>query len=93
MYADSDELKDTKMSAYFSAGINDSFESSAYYFKQASDAIGDLAGVVISDHIIYSDELSCTVYENGIKIYVNYGLQDAVADGVKVPAMSYQRVE
>lgn len=93
MYADSDELKDTKMSAYYSAGIEDCFEAAAEYFKQAYETVGELAGVAIADHIVYSDDLRCTVYENGVKIYVNYGLQDAEADGVKVPARGYLRTE
>ena len=33
-----------------------------------------------------TDYVTCTVYADGTRVYVNYGIQDAVAEGVKVAA-------
>ena len=34
-----------------------------------------------------------TEYENGIRVYVNYGYTDAEVDGIQVPARSYKTVK
>jgi len=41
------------------------------------------------DHKNISETLSCTVYEDGTKVYVNYDYIDAEADGITIPARDY----
>lgn len=44
----------------------------------------------MKDHKNLSAELSCTTYEDGTKVYVNYGYADAsTPEGEKVPARDY----
>ena len=43
----------------------------------------------ITGHEIVNSDVKVTVYENGAKVYVNYGTADYTADGVTVPARSY----
>ena len=33
--------------------------------------------------------MTVTTYENGAKVYVNYGTEEMNADGIHVPARSY----
>lgn len=47
----------------------------------------------MTDHELLAPELSCTTYEDGTKVYVNYSYADAVTpDGVNVPARDYKVV-
>ena len=47
----------------------------------------------MTNHENFSSELSCTTYEDGTKVYVNYGYADALSpDGVEVPARDYKVV-
>ena len=43
----------------------------------------------IVDHMILDADNRVTVYENGTKVYVNYGTEDYAAGAVLVPARSY----
>lgn len=46
----------------------------------------------IVDHQSLSDLVSVTVYEDGTKVYVNYGYNDYAGNGVKVSARDYKVV-
>ncbi|MCM1026836.1 MAG: DUF5696 domain-containing protein [Roseburia sp.] len=46
----------------------------------------------MSGHEQLSATLSCTSYEDGTKVYVNYGYTDETIDGVTVPARDYKVV-
>ena len=42
-----------------------------------------ISGQTISDHKLITDDVRCTTYSNGVKIYVNYSEDDyQSADGV-----------
>ena len=46
-------------------------------------------GAQITDHRYLTDEVTCTVYDNGVEIYVNYGDQPYTTGAVTVPAVGY----
>ena len=43
----------------------------------------------MTGHDNLSETLSVTSYADGTRVYVNFGYDDAEADGVKVPARDY----
>ena len=43
----------------------------------------------ISDFIRIEEDLSCTVYDNGTMVYVNYSYADKVQNGMTIPAGSF----
>ena len=43
----------------------------------------------IVDHQILNAKNTVTVYENGARVYVNYGMEDYQAGDVLVPARGY----
>jgi hypothetical protein len=44
----------------------------------------------MTDHEFLTNEVACTTYEDGTKVYVNYGYNDFTAvDGTVVPARDY----
>ena len=80
--------------AWFSSSrAGDSLQDiAATYRKQAAD-LGRLWNVKIAGHKRISDTLKRTEYENGAKVYVNYGETEAVVDGVTIPARQYKVVD
>jgi hypothetical protein len=58
------------------------------------EAIGALTqktmGANIEKHEILEPGLVCVTYSNGVKVYVNYNSESANADGITIPAMSYE---
>ena len=44
----------------------------------------------MTDHELVADQIACTTYEDGTKVYVNYTYNDYTAkDGTAVPARDY----
>ena len=47
----------------------------------------------MTDHEWLGEKLSCTTYEDGTRVYVNYGYQDyTTTEGTVVPARDYKTV-
>ena len=43
----------------------------------------------MTGHERMSDDVTCTEYADGTKVYVNYGYDDFSSDGITVPARDY----
>ncbi len=52
------------------------------------ESMAGLGDQMITGHRIEGD-LRCTAYENGVRVYVNYGWDDGTLDGHTVPARGY----
>lgn len=89
MYEDNVLLKKTDYedlnSLHYSVWIEQARESYHY----VSEALEKVRGAQICDHTYLTDKVTCTVYDNGVKIYVNYSEQPYVADDITVPAEGY----
>jgi hypothetical protein len=46
----------------------------------------------MTGHDNLTETVSCTEYEDGTKVYVNYGYEDYTDAGVTVPARDYKVV-
>ena len=70
------------------AVVQDDFNNRASTWNQ-----GDLFkvfGQEMTDHEYVAKDVTCTTYEDGTKVYVNYGYDDFTApDGTAVPARDY----
>lgn len=82
-------LQDTYHSNFFGAGYDhwaeDALEMIARYQK---DMVGLNQQRIVS-HNWENVHVAVTGYEDGTKVYVNYGMEDYAADGVHVPARNY----
>ena len=58
----------------------------------ALEQLGDLQLKFFTDYLKLSDEVSCSVYSDGTRVYVNRGEMPAEYDGVTVPAKGFVRV-
>ncbi len=89
MAEDPNILQDSFYSNYFAAGYYQWREKA---LKLIADYQRDMAGlnsIRIAAHERLSGEVSVTTYENGVRVYVNYGDTRYTHNGVTVEARSY----
>ena len=43
----------------------------------------------MTNHVTLEDGLTCTMYADGTRVYVNYNYMDKTADGKTIPARDY----
>lgn len=87
-WEETSELRDTRYESLLSTQWAIQEERVKSVWATWQEAMAGLNGLLITDHRI-SGEVRCTTYEDGTRIYVNYGWADAVLDGVTVPARDY----
>lgn len=58
------------------------------WYKKSSEVIGLVSNSRIIDHK-YENNIALTVYENGVRVYVNYGLADTTIDGLNIPSEDF----
>lgn len=86
---DYQELKNnryTYQDALFSSVYADWATEVEALYTRLDQELGHTVQLQIKDHYYVTDDVTCTVYADGTKVYVNYGIEDAVAEGVKVAA-------
>lgn len=89
MAEDAKILQDTFHTNYYGATYDFWKDDAAKIIADYQTAMAGLNQQRITGHEILTGEVKVTVYENGAKVYVNYGTEDYAAEGVTVPARSY----
>lgn len=82
-------LQKTLYTEYFGAEYSAWHDRIVSIYSRYNEELGHTFNQRMTDHISFSDELKCTVYEDGTRVYVNYSYNDAEADGHRVPARDY----
>ena len=82
-------LQKTLYTEYFGAEYSAWHDRIVSIYSRYNEELGHTFNQHMTDHISFSDELKCTVYEDGTRVYVNYSYNDAEADGHRVPARDY----
>lgn len=82
-------LQKTLYTEYFGAEYSAWHDRIVSIYNRYNEELGHTFNQRMTDHISLSDELKCTVYEDGTRVYVNYSYNDAEADGHRVPARDY----
>lgn len=95
MAAPAEALADTGYTGYHAVSYTLWRDKMTVLWQQVDTALSACRGQTIVDHTRTADGLSCTTYENGIRIYVNRGktaVDVAQPDGttVTVPARGWQ---
>ena len=75
---------ENKMSEYFS--LRQSIANIAMKTKAFFEAVD---GAEIVNHKIVDTSVRTVKYSNGATVYINYSTENAVADGISIPAESY----
>ena len=91
MYEDNIELVNTD-SPYYSANFESWYEDSVKLYKKLNDIYGNLNNEKIVGHIICSENVYCTEYSNGTKIYTNYNQVAIAVEGLTIDANGYRVV-
>lgn len=74
---------------YFGAEYSAWHDRIVSIYSRYNEELGHTFNQHMTDHISFSEELKCTVYEDGTRVYVNYSYNDAEVDGHRVPARDY----
>lgn len=83
-------LQKTLYTEYYASDFAAWHDRMMEIYNRYNSEMGHIFGQQMTGHEKLDDSLSCTVYEDGTKVYVNYGFTDTVTpDGVKVPARDY----
>lgn len=82
-YESTSKLINTEYAELFSAKFSDWTGSIEEKYKMMSNDVGYLYNVPIKKHTMLSDNVYVTIYEDGSKVYVNYGAYSyTTSDGV-----------
>jgi len=86
-------LQKTLYTQYYGAEYDAWHDRMMEIYKRYNEELGHIFNQEMTDHELITGELSCTTYQDGTRVYVNYGYTDAeTADGLTVPARDYKVV-
>ncbi|MCR5032796.1 MAG: hypothetical protein K6A92_08035 [Lachnospiraceae bacterium] len=82
-------LQKTLYTEYYGADYEAWGDRMLAMYQRYNQELGHVFNQEMTGHKNYSDTLSCTMYADGTKVYVNYDYEDATADGILIPARDY----
>lgn len=86
-------LQKTLYTEYFGADYSAWHDRMMEIYTRYNEELGHTYNQEMTGHEILDSGLSCTTYQDGTKVYVNYGYRDVTAaPGVTVPARDYKVV-
>lgn len=87
-------LQSTYYTDYFGAEYAAWQEKAVEIYQKYNSELGEVFHQKMTGHRFESPFLTCTTYEDGTKVYVNYGYDDATAaDGTRISARDYTVVK
>ena len=91
MNASERALQDTYYTDYFSSNFDTWEDRLVSLYSDYNEKIGKVYGSRIDDHKYLSDVVTVTTFENGYKVYVNFGYTDfTTEDGILIPSRDYK---
>ena len=83
-------LQNTLYTEYFGAEYTSCNEEMLATYTRYNNELGHVFNQEMTDHEFLTNDVTCTSYEDGTKVYVNYSYYDFTAtDGTVVPARDY----
>lgn len=90
MNADSTELQNTLYTQYYGADFGAWYDKMLTIYGKYEEELGHTYKQRMTYHEYVSPNVTCTVYEDGTKVFVNYGYEDyAFEKGFSIPARDY----
>ena len=89
MLEDAGSLQDTAYTKYYGADFDRWSDLFGEIYEKYKASFDGLNSFKITGHSRIGDHCRVTEYENGTKVYVNYGYADETVDGITVPARDY----
>lgn len=85
------KLQETYYTEYYAACFDTWKDKLETIYKEYDKNLSCVKNATISDHKYLNDTVTLTSFDNGNKVYVNYGYVDYVTDsGIKIPARQYK---
>ncbi len=85
------QLQDSWFSEYYGADASRVYGDMIGIVKEYNDCLSGTFNQVMTNHKCEGD-VTVTEYENGIRVYVNYGYEEATVDGVTVAERSIKSI-
>ena len=82
-------LQKTLYTEYYGSEFDSCHQDIVDVYNRYNKELGHTFNQEMSGHDKLTETVSVTEYEDGTKVYVNYGYEDFDADGVTVPARDY----
>ncbi len=83
-------LQNTLYTQYFGSEYVSCKDNMYETYNRYNSELGHVFNQEMTDHEFLTEDVTCTFYEDGTKVYVNYGYSDyTAADGTVVPARDY----
>lgn len=83
-------LQKTLYTEYFGADFSLWHDKMLEIYTRYNQELGHIFNQQMTDHVYVGEKTSCTTYEDGTKVYVNYDYEEVkTTDGVTVPARDY----
>lgn len=89
IYRSVENIEDTELQDKYALDYTLWKQDAAEMLSRQKEVFDKTGNAVITEHTFISPELVKVTYENGVRIYVNYGQEDQNADGTTVPAMDF----
>ncbi len=86
---DNSLLKNTEFDSLYSVNFEAWKDTALAAWQKVNEAVGDLQGLLITGHEKLSENVYCTIYEDGTRVIVNYGRQEVQYQGNTVGAQDF----
>ncbi len=89
MDAESTAFQDTNFTASYACELDDHYDDMLTQYNRMKPLYNAVGSSEITNYQIVSDIVKITTFENGAKVYVNYGTTETTVDGVKIGAKDF----
>lgn len=86
---DNSLLKNTEFDSLYSVNFEAWKDTALAAWQKVNEAVGNLQGLLITGHEKLSENVYCTIYEDGTRVIVNYGRQEVQYQGNTVGAQDF----
>ena len=88
--AEASMLSDTLYTEYYGASFSQWYQRAKDIYQRYDAELGGLFDQTIVGHERLDNQVTITTYQDGTKVYVNFGRQQAIVDGIVLAPRSYQ---
>ena len=90
-WENSDNIKYTGLNNMYSVQYELWDDEAENYYAEISKALKDVVNVPMVQHEILDNSVRKVTYANGMILYINRGSEDALVDGITIPAKWYRK--
>jgi hypothetical protein len=89
-YEDATQMKYTGLNRFYDTTFSAWKDTAAAAYMFLNEALQPVSGALMVNHETLSNGVVRIAYDNGVRIYVNYGDAPLSADGLEIPAQGYR---